>query len=241
MTTKAKGIGGHHSANMRTDEWLTPPEILKPLGVFDLDPCAPINRPWSTARYHYSILDNGLIREWFGRVWLNPPYGRELGRWMYKMRDHKNGIALIFARTETADFFNYVWGVAESIFFIKKRLHFYSVDGKRAKANSGAPSVLISYSQEDSDIMEDSGLEGKHVPLKQHIIVVGVSPTWYSVLKIAIGRCGDDDLQPIYEMVEQIAPDKIAANQHWKAKIRQQIQLFRKRESKMDQPQLFNN
>ena len=42
MINKRKGIGGHQSANMRTEEWLTPPEILKPLGEFDLDPCSPI-------------------------------------------------------------------------------------------------------------------------------------------------------------------------------------------------------
>jgi hypothetical protein len=37
------------------DEWLTPPEIIKSLGEFDLDPCSPINRPWDTAKNHYTI------------------------------------------------------------------------------------------------------------------------------------------------------------------------------------------
>ena len=46
---KKTGIGSHQSATMQNDEWLTPPEILKPLGSFDLDPCAPINRPWDMA------------------------------------------------------------------------------------------------------------------------------------------------------------------------------------------------
>ena len=53
-------IGSHQSANMKTDEWLTPPEIIKALGPFDLDPCSPINRPWDTARKHYTIENNGL-------------------------------------------------------------------------------------------------------------------------------------------------------------------------------------
>ena len=35
------------------DEWLTPPEIIRALGPFDLDPCAPVNRPWDTANDHY--------------------------------------------------------------------------------------------------------------------------------------------------------------------------------------------
>ena len=55
-----KGIGSHQSANMKTDEWLTPPSILKALGHFDLDPCASKNRPWNTAGVHYTIDDDGL-------------------------------------------------------------------------------------------------------------------------------------------------------------------------------------
>ena len=69
-----KGIGGHQSAKMKNDEWLTPLHLLRPLGTFDLDPCAPIVRPWDTARHHYTKEDDGLKKEWFGRVWLNPPY-----------------------------------------------------------------------------------------------------------------------------------------------------------------------
>ena len=36
------------------DEWLTPPDIIKALGEFDLDPSSPINRPWETAKKHYT-------------------------------------------------------------------------------------------------------------------------------------------------------------------------------------------
>lgn len=68
-----KGIGSHQSANMGKDEWLTPPEIIRSLGEFDLDPCSPINRPWDTALNHYTIIDNGLKQQWYGRVWCNPP------------------------------------------------------------------------------------------------------------------------------------------------------------------------
>ena len=55
-------MGGHQAATMGTDEWLTPPEIIKALGPFDLDPCSPITRPWDTALKHYSILDMGLLQ-----------------------------------------------------------------------------------------------------------------------------------------------------------------------------------
>lgn len=43
------GISSLRSARADTDEWLTPPQLLKCLGPFDLDPCSPVDRPWPTA------------------------------------------------------------------------------------------------------------------------------------------------------------------------------------------------
>jgi hypothetical protein len=76
------------------DEWLTPPDIIKALGDFDLDPCAPIERPWNMARNHYNRLDDGLGKPWRGRIWCNPPYGGETFRWVQHLADHGDGIAL---------------------------------------------------------------------------------------------------------------------------------------------------
>lgn len=143
---------------MLKDEWLTPPEILQELGPFDLDPCAPINRPWDTAVKHYTIYDNGLSQPWHGRVWCNPPYGLEAARWLDRLADHGNGIALIFARTETKMFFDHVWRRADAVLFIEGRLHFHHVDGSRAKGNSGAPSCLIAHGEENALRLKDCGL-----------------------------------------------------------------------------------
>ena len=229
--TISRGMSGHHSAIMRTDEWITPPEIITRLGEFDLDPCAPIRRPWDTAKKHYSITDDGLSQMWHGRVWLNPPYGpRVITGWMRRMAMHNNGIALVFARTETQFFQRYVFPVADSLLFIEGRIAFCNVAGFRAKASGGAPSVLISYGKGNSGILESSGIKGKHIPLcYTPIIVVGISPTWISVVHIAVRQFGDDELKPVYEMVERIAPDKVSKNQHWKAKVRQTIQIIRKK------------
>jgi hypothetical protein len=142
---KSKGMGGHHSAKSGKDEWLTPPWLLKPLGKFDLDPCAPVVRPWDTASKHYTAEDNGLLFDWEGRVWLNPPYGRMTEVWLSRLASHGNGIALVFARTETRMFHRYVWPMADGILFLRGRLHFHHVDGTKAKMNGGAPSVLIAY------------------------------------------------------------------------------------------------
>lgn len=151
-------LSAHQSAAMKNDEWLTPPEILRVLGPFNIDPCAPIVRPWETAAQHYTVVEDGLTLPWSGRVWLNPPFGREAIKWMRKLRDHGNGIALIPARTETAMFFETVWGFASGVLFIKGRPHFHYVDGSRAKFNSGAPICLVAYGHKNLEALYQSNL-----------------------------------------------------------------------------------
>lgn len=167
MTERLTGMGGHQSAAMLKDEWLTPPEILKALGPFDLDPCAPITRPWDMAGEHYTVNDNGLRKGWHGRVWLNPPYGPPpiVSPWLRRMVDYGRGTVLIFARTETELFFETVWEHATAVLFIKGRLYFHHVDGRRAAANAGAPSVLIAYGAQDAARLESCGIGGKFVPV----------------------------------------------------------------------------
>lgn len=151
-------MSGHQSPAMGTDEWLTPREILAPLGRFDLDPCAPITRPWDTAARHLTMDDDGLAQPWVGRVWCNPPFGREAVKWLRKLRLHGNGIALVPARTETRMFFEEVWGHCHAICFLRGRPHFCRVDGVPAAFNSGAPICLIAYGEMNGVALSVSGL-----------------------------------------------------------------------------------
>lgn len=164
---RTMSLSSHQSARMKNDEWLTPPEILKALGSFDLDPCSPTNPPWRTAATMYDKPKDGLNFHWSGRVWLNPPFGREADKWMARMVEHGNGIALLAARTETAMFFECVWGKADAILFLKGRPHFHYVDGTRAAANSGAPICLIAYGHDNAKCLAGSGLPGHFVPILQ--------------------------------------------------------------------------
>jgi hypothetical protein len=169
---------------MLKDEWLTPPEILTALGPFDLDPCAPVSPPWRIAHRHYTIVDDGLANVWFGRVWLNPPYGKHTDRWLSRLAAHGNGLALIFARTETETFFEQVWSKAAAVLFLRGRLHFHHVNGTRAAANAGAPSVLVAYDQENAAQLRSLELPGQFIPLEgraeplgRHLeLVTSVSP-----------------------------------------------------------------
>lgn len=155
------GIGSHQSHRMGKDEWLTPPDILRALGgPFDLDPCAPICRPWDTAARHFTIQDDGLSQAWSGRVWLNPPYGAHTGDWMHKLAEHGQGTALIFARTETDHWHTHIWPRASAILFLRGRLYFHHVSGSKARHNAGAPSALIAYGAEDARLLINSGIAG---------------------------------------------------------------------------------
>ena len=158
-------MGSHQSAKMMSDTWLTPPHIIEALGEFDLDPCTPKEMPWATSKRRFTISDDGLRQKWDGRVWLNPPYSREAVKWLSKLADHGDGIALIFARTETAWFFKSVWGKADALLFLEGRIHFYKENGERAKANAGAPSVLVAYGAKNSESLKNCRLKGKYIKL----------------------------------------------------------------------------
>lgn len=143
------------------NEWLTPRYITDSLGVFDLDPCSPgKRRPWDTARHHIGLPRDGLLCDWQGRVWCNPPYGRETFKWLDKLARHGSGIALIFARTETIGFHEHIWNKASGIFFFKGRLSFCRVDGTKGNT-ANAPSCLISYSSNDNEYIKKASVNGK--------------------------------------------------------------------------------
>ena len=159
-------IGGHHSPAAKSVVWLSPRYILDALGPFDLDPCAAEQNPTRCAPRYFTESVDGLSQEWSGRVWLNPPYGKQTGFWLNRLAAHGNGVALIFARTETDMFFHQVWAKADAVHFFHRRLHFCHKDGSVAKANSGAPSVLVAYGRDNVRAINESGLPGKLIKLK---------------------------------------------------------------------------
>jgi len=139
--------------------WLTPPSIINALGKFDTDPCVPDNMPWKTAETMFTKKIDGLKQEWNGRVWLNPPYGRESYPFLEKMAKHKNGIALLFGRTDTEAWHKWIFPNCHSVMFMKGRIRFCHQDGTPADA-ANAPSCLVSYTKEDTDALVKSGIPG---------------------------------------------------------------------------------
>ena len=159
-TFETGGDGG----TATTHDWLTPPEILQSLGLFDMDPCASQFQPWRTAEKQFTIEDDGLARDWVGRVWCNPPYGPHAEKFLKRMADHGNGIALIFARTETKAFQQHCWQRADAMLFMSGRIKF-RLPGGGVAGPAGAPSVLIAYGKGNVHALRSSKIPGYVVEL----------------------------------------------------------------------------
>jgi phage N-6-adenine-methyltransferase len=148
-----------------TDEWYTPKSIIDALGQFDLDPCAPEYPLFDTAKTMYNKNDNGLSKEWFGRVWLNPPYSRPLiEQFVKKMADHGNGIALLFNRCDNKMFHDIIFEKATAIKFLRKRIRFLRPDGSPGDS-PGCGSVLIAFGKDNANILKQCNIQGKYLIL----------------------------------------------------------------------------
>ena len=125
-----------------TPEWSTPQSFFDELNRefhFTLDPCSTHEN--AKCELHYTKEDDGLSQDWGGHVvFCNPPYGRELPKWVKKCYDesrHADVVMLIPARTDTRWFHDYIYGKAE-IRFIKGRLKFND-----RKSNAPFPSMVV--------------------------------------------------------------------------------------------------
>lgn len=149
-----------------TDEWYTPKELIDSLGIFDLDPCAPVNPLWETAKVMYNKNDNGLLQNWGGRVWLNPPYSRPLIElFIQKMAEHNNGIALLFNRLDSAMMQDVILKKATSMKILRKRIRFYRPDGTQG-GSPGCGSILFAFGDYNDMILRKNNLQGIYIRLK---------------------------------------------------------------------------
>lgn len=160
----------HESAATLSVDWYTPSWVFDALGVnFDLDPCQPVGGVhWIPASKYYTEADDGLIQPWEGRVWLNPPYGKHTARWLEKMHHHRNGIALVFSRTDCAWFHDYV-SRADAILFLRGRVRF--VDGHQLTAGGGpgSGSMLVAWGAENVDAL-------RCIKDRGHLVASGIKP-----------------------------------------------------------------
>lgn len=105
-----RAMAVHYSS--QTPEWATPQWLFDRLNAefaFTLDVCATAEN--AKCPKFFTKEDDGLKQEWSGRCWMNPPYGREIGKWVQKAfqsaSDGATVVCLIPARTDTRWFHKY--------------------------------------------------------------------------------------------------------------------------------------
>ena len=140
-----------------TNTWLTPPWLLAELGHFDLDPCGhPAH--WTARRMFCLPSIDGFKQPWpeDERIWLNPPYGKEVGKWLERLQEHNNGIALVFSRTDTRWFQKLK---PDLIFAISGRIRFLKPDLTES-TNAGHGSMLLAFGRKNAGAILSSNLKG---------------------------------------------------------------------------------
>lgn len=149
----------HENCIGETSEWYTPPDIFNALNIeFDLDPCSPGPLHWVPAINVYTKKDNGLLQDWCGIVFMNPPF---LGRnghvpWLIKFLNHANGIAIVRAYTSAEWFHDYAIK-ADCLLFPKGKTKFIRPCGDIGKA-PGAGIVLLGMGKRAMHAMKYSDL-----------------------------------------------------------------------------------
>lgn len=158
------GFSHDRRTSASSDEWYSPPALFDALGLrFDLDPAAPPGGvPWVPADRHLSKREDGLAEEWHGRVFLNPPYGRETSAWLDKLAANGDGLALVFARTDTRWFQRFA-AEASALCFIQGRLRFHRPDGTPGDT-APSPSLLVAFGLPCAIALAESGLGQTFVP-----------------------------------------------------------------------------
>ena len=113
---------------MANDECYTPKWIFDRLGLtFDVDVCAPAGGiDYIPATTHYSMVDDGLSKEWVGRVWMNPPYSKPK-EWVEKFIEHGNGVALL--PLSLSYWSKAIWNAADAITLTERQPKFLRPDG----------------------------------------------------------------------------------------------------------------
>ena len=137
----------------KSNEWATPQAFFDELNKefnFTLDPAATAENA-KCAKF-YTQEQNGLIQDWSGEtVFCNPPYGREIGKWVEKcynehVKHNVTVVMLIPARTDTTYFHEYIYKRAE-LRFVKGRIKFIQ-NGKEGDA-APFPSMVVIYKRKE--------------------------------------------------------------------------------------------
>jgi len=149
-----------------TDEWATPQSLFNTLngiyGPLDLDVCATTEN--AKCQRFYERADNGLLQPWEGRCWMNPPYGRKIGKWVQRAHDAAMSgeaeivVCLLPSRTDTAWWHDYC--MKGEVTFLRGRVRFEH-EGKNNCAPFPSAVVVFCRGQR---VMNENGILLVEVP-----------------------------------------------------------------------------
>lgn len=146
-------------------EWYTPKWVFDELALdFDLDPCSPHDMKSAVpATNKYTIFDDGLSKKWIGRVWLNPPYGKETPFWIRRLIAHNNGIALVFSRTDTS-WCQEAMKACTAMLFMGGRIDFVAgLENQHKKSRCGAGTVLFAFGTDNALALKHLSDRGTYI------------------------------------------------------------------------------
>lgn len=152
--------------SQRNDRWLTPPDVVLALGSFDLDPCGAPGHVLARVTYLQEHGADGLVDPWFGRVWMNPPYGKTMRQWVERLVEHGTGTALIPVAAGTKLWQEVVFPNASAIHFYRHRIKFIRRDGKDDDMVSPQASAIVAFGDIDASALLVSNLPGVALDLR---------------------------------------------------------------------------
>jgi len=141
--------------NGTKDDYYTPPWVFEGLGLtFDLDVCAPSGGvPWIPAVKSLTIIEDGLVTPWKGKVWMNPPFSNSKP-WIMKFIEHGNGLCLVPA--SNGRWWIDLWQKADAILALPPGMKF--VTGGGLAEGISRPVFLAAMGAENVSALKSSGL-----------------------------------------------------------------------------------
>lgn len=127
-------------SSSKTDNWSTPQDFFNMYNMrfnFTLDVCASADN--AKCKNYFTAEQNGLVQDWPGTCWMNPPYGKTIGAWMKKAYESSmqgaTVVCLVPARTDTSWWHDYA--KKGDVTFVRGRLKF------GGKARAPFPSAVV--------------------------------------------------------------------------------------------------
>jgi hypothetical protein len=146
----------------KENTWFTPQSFFKLInGEFDLDPCSVSYRPFNIAKntVEHDKGGCGLLLDWknCGRMFINPPYGKEIIPFLDKfLKEKPSGIVLIFARMGNKQIQKLISEGCYA-FIMRRRIKFIAKNGD-ISGNAGTDSMLLFWDKNEIKNIKHEGV-----------------------------------------------------------------------------------